>query len=70
MNEGGKKRTEKWLPIVVTVVLFRLLLIPVEAITSTLGVGMGRIPYEFVQHIRCALPILVPVIAEIGRAHV
>lgn len=63
MNETGKSRIDRWLPVVATVVLFRVLLIPVEAITSTLGVGFGRIPYEFIQHIRCALPIFAPVIA-------
>lgn len=63
MNEAGKSRIDRWLPVVATVVLFRILLIPVEAITSTLGVFLGRIPYESIQHIRCALPILTPVIA-------
>lgn len=63
MNETGKSRIDRWLPVVATVVLFRVLLTPVEAITSTLGVGFGRIPCEFIQHIRCALPIFAPVIA-------
>lgn len=63
MNENGNSRTERWLTIVTTVVLFRILLIPVEAITSTLGVFLGRIPFEFILHIQCALPILAPVIA-------
>jgi hypothetical protein len=63
MNETGKSGIEKWLPVVATVVLFRVLLIPTEAITSTLAVGLGRIPYEFIQHVRGALPILAPVVA-------
>lgn len=63
MNESGKSRIDLWLPIVATVVLFRVLLIGVEAITSTLAIGLGRIPYEFIQHVRCALPVLAPVIA-------
>jgi hypothetical protein len=73
MNETGKSRIDRWLPVVATVVLFRVLLIPVEALTSTLGVGLGRIPYEFIQHIRRALTIFAPVIAValavlVGRA--
>ena len=63
MNEIGKSRIDRWLPVVATVVLFRILLIPVEAITTTLAVFLGRIPYECIQHIRCALPIFAPVIA-------
>ena len=63
MNENGNNRINKWLPIVATTALLRVLLIPVQAITSALSVGLGRIPFEFVQHIRWAIPIFTPVIA-------
>lgn len=63
MTEQKEDKIDRWLPVVTTVVLFRILLIPTETIASTLGVALGRFPYEFVQNVRCALSVLTPVIA-------
>ena len=56
-------RTDKWLPIVGTIVLFRILLFVVELLSSLLTFLLFQVPFEFVRHIIAVLPIFEPIIA-------
>jgi hypothetical protein len=63
MTKENKDRVEFWLPIVVTVVLFRLFLFPVEAILTTVGVTLRcTVPFEFVRHIIATIPVFTLVL--------
>ncbi len=63
MNETGGNRTDLWLPVAATVVIFRVLILLVEMVTSTLSVILGRVPFLFSQHVRVAASVLAPVMA-------
>ncbi len=51
-----------WLPIVGTVVLFRILLLPIEMASTMLDLWLARIPIVFVQYLRSPIPVLTPVV--------
>ena len=58
-----ENRTEKWLPIVGTVVLFRILLLIVEPIFAILSFHLSRVSFELIRNLTSVLPIFAPIMA-------
>lgn len=70
MNGNKISRKEVWLPVLATIVLFRIALFAVEMILSAIGVLLTQIPFSPIKYIIGTIPVMTLVISVAIAARV